>query len=458
MLRKLTTLSAAFIFSGWVSAGEQIITPDPLSQDIGTGLALNFDVKYSTKNPINSTLTGIGIRLHWNSSILTFNNTSNLLATSLMGQGSVEDDLLDFDGDSTTDKFINTGWADISGRWPGTNTATLYTANFTASTHLIGSYAVNFSDSSTALGSSFSANSAIINVVKAIMIFVPTVTGQVQSSAITKLTNAGLTIGSITLQPNNSVANGHVISQSPTPGHHVSAGSTINLVISSGAESVAVPSVTGQSQSSATAELTNAGLTIGTVTTQSDSSITNGHIISQSPASGSNISTGSVVDLVISSGVASITVPSVIGLSQSSATTTLTSAGINVGSITTLLSSSITNGTVISQHPSSGTHVDAASRVNLVISSGSLSIPVPSVTGKTKLAATNILTNVGFKVASRHRFHHSIASGKVITQLPKPGTEVSANHTVILIVSKGPADPKLFINTFSLLLFYSGSD
>ena len=70
-----------------------------------------------------------------------------------------------------------------------------------------------------------------------------------------------------------------------------------------------MPSVTGQMQAAATASLTTAGLTVGTVTTASSSTVATGSVISQNPLSGAKVAPGSAVGLVVSSGVAQVSVP-----------------------------------------------------------------------------------------------------------------------------------------------------
>jgi hypothetical protein len=81
----------------------------------------------------------------------------------------------------------------------------------------------------------------------------------------------------------------------------------------SGTTSVAVPNVVGDTQSAATNSITGAGLTVGTVTMQSSSSVASGSVISESPAAGTGTAGGSAVNLVVSSGpMASTTVGGVV--------------------------------------------------------------------------------------------------------------------------------------------------
>jgi probable HAF family extracellular repeat protein len=72
--------------------------------------------------------------------------------------------------------------------------------------------------------------------------------------------------------------------------------------VSTGPPSVAVPNVVGQTQAAATTAITGAGLTVGTVTSQPSSTVAAGSVISESPAVGTSVSSGSAVNLVLSTG------------------------------------------------------------------------------------------------------------------------------------------------------------
>ncbi|MGD8885840.1 MAG: PASTA domain-containing protein, partial [Gammaproteobacteria bacterium] len=95
------------------------------------------------------------------------------------------------------------------------------------------------------------------------LITVPDVAGLAQADAETTLTNAGLTVN-VTTTFSDTVAAGTVISQSPTAGTDVIAGTTVDLVVSAGPAptTISVPDVTGLSQAAAETALTNAGLVV----------------------------------------------------------------------------------------------------------------------------------------------------------------------------------------------------
>ena len=204
--------------------------------------------------------------------------------------------------------------------------------------------------------------------------------------------------------------------------------------------SVSVPNVVGLTQAAATTAVTGAGLTVGTVTTQSSSTVPAGSVISQNPTSGTSVAPGTAVNLVVSSGPAPVSVPNVVGLTQAAATTAITGAGLTVGTVTTQSSSTVPAGSVISQNPTSGTSVAKGSAVNLVVSSGPAPVSVPNVVGLTQAAATTAITGAGLTVGTvTTQSSSTVPAGSVISQNPTSGTSVAQGSAVNLVVSTGPA-------------------
>ena len=129
--------------------------------------------------------------------------------------------------------------------------------------------------------------------------------GQVIKTTQNAINSAGLSVGTVTYDYSDTVAQGIVISQSVDGGKKVDAGTTVNLVISNGPEpaaKVSVPPVTGSSESTARQLLRSAGLNVGNVTYQHSNSVAAGNVISCSPGVGSSVDEGTTVSLVISTG------------------------------------------------------------------------------------------------------------------------------------------------------------
>lgn len=140
----------------------QRVFPDPETQSKGAGGSFQIDVQYTTSNA-DATLTGIGLRVHWNSTKLTFGSLTNVLTTSLMAQGQPEADNENLDGDAATDKFLLVAWADVAGNWPGSVPIRLLTLNLTTAAGFSGSTTIRFTASSTAAGYTLAATPAVVS-------------------------------------------------------------------------------------------------------------------------------------------------------------------------------------------------------------------------------------------------------------------------------------------------------
>jgi beta-lactam-binding protein with PASTA domain len=268
---------------------------------------------------------------------------------------------------------------------------------------------------------------------------VPNVVGLTQTAATSAISAAGLTIGSVNTASSNTVPSGSVISQTPTGGTQVASGTAVSLLVSSGPAQVAVPNVVGLTQTAANSAIIAAGLSRGEGdSTASSTTVPAGSVISQAPAAGTQVTVGSVVALVISTGLPQVAVPSVVGLTQSAATTAITGAGLTVGTVTTATSTTVPAGSVISQSPVGGTQVNIGSAVSLVVSSGLPQVAVPSVVGLTQSAATSAITGVGLTVGTvTTATSTTVPAGSVISQSPVGGTQVNIGSAVSLVVSSG---------------------
>ena len=138
---------------------------------------------------------------------------------------------------------------------------------------------------------------------------VPDAAGKSQTEATSLLEKEGFVVN-VVESYDPQVEKGIVISQSPEAGTTASAGSSITIRVSQGAEDnkVRVPDVMGMEEMDATVSLTESGLTVGNVTqtTHEDASLT-GKVCYQSYSVGSYVDKGTPVDLRISTGPTQIT-------------------------------------------------------------------------------------------------------------------------------------------------------
>jgi hypothetical protein len=112
-------------------------------------------------NGDDATTTGLGLRIHFDSSSLTLSDVSGLLTTDMitMPTTSTSADTDDFDGDAVTDSYIVANWASLFGSWPNSVPADLMTLTFDIADDASGSSAINLTSSSNAAGFAFDGQS-----------------------------------------------------------------------------------------------------------------------------------------------------------------------------------------------------------------------------------------------------------------------------------------------------------
>jgi serine/threonine-protein kinase len=205
---------------------------------------------------------------------------------------------------------------------------------------------------------------------------------------------------------------------------------------------VQVPDLIGLEQAAAEAALEAQGLTLGTIT-QSASDQPKDRIIEQNPAPATEAEEGTTVDVVISSGPAKATVPAIIGLSLDRASEELERAGLTLGKRTERESDRAA-GTVIDSDPKEGENVDTGTAVDVIISSGK--VTVPDVVGDTESAASKTLRDAGFDVAiTRTKIDPTgsaaLSIGRVISQSPEADVTARAGSTVTIVVGEAGPTP-----------------
>ncbi len=132
----------------------------------------------------------------------------------------------------------------------------------------------------------------------------PDVTGKDEKDAVEAISDAVGKEPEIVYEFDNEVEIGKVISQSPSKGTTVTGDSDIKIVVSKGEEfkKVAVPNLTGKTESEAKKLLESQGLILGTVTKTESEKVAEGKVITQTIAAGDEVAKNSVVNIVISTG------------------------------------------------------------------------------------------------------------------------------------------------------------
>jgi serine/threonine protein kinase len=132
-------------------------------------------------------------------------------------------------------------------------------------------------------------------------------------------------------QPSDTIPLDTIISTDPVAGTKVPDNTTITVVVSSGKNTIKVPSsLIGMTESEATAALMAAKLTLGTITQANSATIPAGKVIETDPVANADVAEGSVVNLVISNG--QVNVPDVRNLSISDAQSRVTAPEVGLTS------------------------------------------------------------------------------------------------------------------------------
>ena len=95
---------------------------------------------------------------------------------------------------------------------------------------------------------------------------------------------------------------------------------------------------------------------------------------------------------------------------------------------------------VIRQDPESDTELEEGKTLTLVVSKGTRTedkVSVPEVVGKMESSAKSELEAAGLKVSVKTKYSTDVAKGKVISQSPGSGNQVTKNSTVVITVSQG---------------------
>jgi beta-lactam-binding protein with PASTA domain len=193
---------------------------------------------------------------------------------------------------------------------------------------------------------------------------VPTVIGLQVDEAINRLQDDGFEV-QIHRQPNDTRPAGVVFSANPGAGTNTDKGTTVQLFVSSGKRTKAVPNGVGRPQADARDALVQAGFSVTTAQVFSDQP--NGTVVAQDPPAGTRVAPGTKVRINVSKGAADIEIPDEVGSTVGDATAALEAKGFKVA--TTVVPSDEVADTVISQSPPGGA-APKGSTVHLNVSQG----------------------------------------------------------------------------------------
>ena len=206
---------------------------------------------------------------------------------------------------------------------------------------------------------------------------VPDLRNKTEADAATLANSLKLGVVNGGTEASDVIEAGKICRQDLTPGTKVDKNATITYYVSSGKETVTIPTgIVGTQKDAASAALTQLGLQVSTTEDFSDT-VAEGLVISVDPSEGSQVAPESTVTLVISKGskdAEEIAIRDVIGLDEETAKSILSDFNIIVKTGT---SSKVAEGEVMEVDPAVGTKVKKGSDVTIYVNSPSAQPTTP---------------------------------------------------------------------------------
>ncbi|MBW3548488.1 MAG: Stk1 family PASTA domain-containing Ser/Thr kinase [Actinobacteria bacterium] len=202
------------------------------------------------------------------------------------------------------------------------------------------------------------------------------------------------------------------------------------------AEEVSVPTVVDLPEDQARRLLEEAGLEVGRVDRRENPDVEEGIVVAQDPVPEQVVEEGTPVNLTVSAGVETVTVPRVENLPEADARRILRDEGL-VPDAREEERGDVEPGTVVAQEPRPGEDVPPGSTVVITVATAVPTVAVPDVIGRSQGQATNILSDAGFRVQVRE-VQATNPRGEVVGTEPGPNSQVEPESTVVIIVSTGP--------------------
>jgi serine/threonine-protein kinase len=270
---------------------------------------------------------------------------------------------------------------------------------------------------------------------------VPALVGKTVAAANRSVAADHFTVHQTGEQHSITLAAGLIVSQHPTPGAGKASkpvtakqGTTIDVVVSSGPPSVAIPSLTAFSSCSNAVQALKAVHLVGVCpasAAQYSSTVASGGILGSTPASSAPY--GSTVTIAISKGPAPIPVPSIpTSDTYAQAEAALKAAGFAVAEAQGP-NASVPSGQVVDTSPAAGAMATPGSTVTVNVSTGPPTVAVPNLGGDSVTAATAALQAVGLSVGTVY----GPAQGTVFDSIPASGTTVNVGSPVTLYTAGG---------------------
>ncbi|MBC7593681.1 MAG: Stk1 family PASTA domain-containing Ser/Thr kinase [Kineosporiaceae bacterium] len=202
---------------------------------------------------------------------------------------------------------------------------------------------------------------------------------------------------------------------------------------------VDVPNVVTKTEDVAARALENRKLVVGNTTNSASADVPSGQVISSNPAAGESVEVNTPVDLVISTGPASVTMPDVRGLQYAVAKGQLEGSEYKFKVTKKEQDNAAPAGEVINSTPLAGQNAAVGADVTLFVSKGQ--VTMPNLVGMTIEDAKSTLDDLKLKYTVTEDPASPAAKGTVTAQSVAQDQKVAPGTSVELTVSMPPAVP-----------------
>lgn len=198
---------------------------------------------------------------------------------------------------------------------------------------------------------------------------VPGITGKTLQEAqiVLEKKELKLTVGE--KEYNANVPEGSVIAQEPGPWSEVKKGTVIRVTVSKGVQKVSkikIPRLRGLTLSQARVKLRDFGLIPGEIQ-YTRAEVNANCIVSSSPQADEYVNKGTYVDLIVSEGIALVTVPKLFGKTLGEAREVLKNAGLKLGEVYYTSNEDYRFDIIIQQNPKQSENVKPGISVSVTI-------------------------------------------------------------------------------------------
>ncbi|HEX3463205.1 MAG TPA: Stk1 family PASTA domain-containing Ser/Thr kinase [Candidatus Elarobacter sp.] len=194
-------------------------------------------------------------------------------------------------------------------------------------------------------------------------ILVPDVVNMPVDKARTTLSKLGLRLNVEQQTASDTIPANMIASQDPQPQSTAQPNASVNVIVSTGPQSAAVPNVVGQEPDAAQAAISGAGFTPA-LAYQQDAANPTGKIASQDPPAGAKAKKGAKVTIRLS---VPGSVPDVTGMTLDDAKRALIASGYQIGNLVYTADSSLEEGKVVRTEPEANSVLTPGESVNLTI-------------------------------------------------------------------------------------------